>query len=207
MAGPDAWAEARLRQTARAFGLVWPDQATLAQFERQLDPGDPRHGAFMLAVRRAGQGASYAPYAAEQLPWHAAIAAPYAHATAPLRRLADRYVIEAALALANGRPVPEEISAAFARLPVTMQRAEARAGQVERAVVDLAEVALLAGREGEVFEAVVTDLGEAGARIQLCAAPVVARTAANEVVPGDRIRVRLEAADPARRLLRFARIG
>lgn len=207
MAGPDAWAEARLRQTARAFGLVWPDQATLAQFERQLDPRDPRHGAFMLAVRRAGQGASYAPYAAEQLPWHAAIAAPYAHATAPLRRLADRYVIEAALALANGRPVPEQISAAFARLPATMQHAEARAGQVERAVVDLAEVALLAGREGEVFEAVVTDLGEAGARIQLCAAPVVARTAANEVVPGDRIRVRLEAADPARRLLRFARIG
>ena len=207
MAGPDAWAEARLRQTARAFGLIWPDQATLAQFERQLDPRDPRHGAFMLAVRRAGQGASYAPYAAEQLPWHAAIAAPYAHATAPLRRLADRYVIEAALALANGRPVPEQISAAFGRLPTTMQRAEARAGQVERAVVDLAEVALLAGREGEVFEAVVTDLGEAGARIQLCAAPVVARTAANEVVPGDRIRVRLEAADPARRLLRFARIG
>lgn len=207
MAGPDAWAEARLRQTARAFGLVWPDQATLAQFERQLDPRDPRHGAFMLAVRRAGQGASYAPYAAEQLPWHAAIAAPYAHATAPLRRLADRYVIEAALALANGRSVPEQISAAFARLPATMQRAEARAGQVERAVVDLAEVALLAGREGEVFEAVVTDLGEAGARIQLCAAPVVARTPTDGVVPGDRIRVRLEAADPARRLLRFARIG
>jgi exoribonuclease R len=207
MAGPDAWAEARLRQTARAFGLIWPDQATLAQFERQLDPRDPRHGAFMLAVRRAGQGASYAPYAAEQLPWHAAIAAPYAHATAPLRRLADRYVIEAALALANGRPVPEQISAAFARLPATMQRAEARAGQVERAVVDLAEVALLAGREGEVFEAVVTDLGEAGARIQLCEAPVVARTPTDGVVPGDRIRVRLEAADPARRLLRFARIG
>ena len=207
MAGPDARAEERLRQTARAFGLAWPAEAPLAQFEKQLDPRDPRHGAFMLAVRRAGQGASYAPYAVDRLPWHAAIAAPYAHATAPLRRLADRFVIEAALALANGRSVPEPVAAAFQRLPAAMQRAEARAGQIERAVVDLAETALLAPREGEVFDAVVTDLGEAGARIQLCSVPVVARTQAIGVVPGDRIKVRLESADPARRLLRFAPIG
>lgn len=105
MAGPDSRSEARLRQTARAFGLAWPDAAPLAQFEKLLDPADPRHAAFMLAVRRAGQGASYAPYVPGSPPWHAAIAAPYAHVTAPLRRLADRYVIEAALALANGRAV------------------------------------------------------------------------------------------------------
>lgn len=207
MAGPDARAEGRLRHTARAFGLVWPQEEPLAQFERQLDPHDPRHGAFMLAIRRAGQGARYAPFAADRPPWHAAIAAPYAHATAPLRRLADRFVIEAALALANGQSVPERVSAAFADLPSTMQRAEARASQVERAVVDLAEAALLAPREGEMFEAVVTDLAETGARIQLCTVPVVARTQAHGVVPGDRIRVRLEAADPVRRQLRFARIG
>jgi exoribonuclease R len=41
------------------------------------------------------------------VPWHAAMAATYAHATAPLRRLADRYVVRAALAIANGRSVPE----------------------------------------------------------------------------------------------------
>lgn len=204
MAGPDARAEARLRQTARAFGLIWPDAALLAQFEKQLDPADPRHAAFMLAVRRAGQGASYAPYAANSPPWHAAIAAPYAHATAPLRRLADRYVVEAALALANGRPVPAAAAAAFPKLPATMQRAEARAGQVERAVVDLAETAILSNRVGELFDAVVTDLGEQGARIQLCDLPVVARAAARDVVPGDRLRVRLDSADPATRRLAFA---
>jgi len=32
MAGPDPAAEARLRQTAKAFGLTWPDAAPLAQF-------------------------------------------------------------------------------------------------------------------------------------------------------------------------------
>ena len=206
MAGPDPAAEARLRQTAKAFGLTWPDAAPLAQFEKLLDPADPRHGAFMLAVRRAGRGASYAPYAEGNLPWHAAIAAPYAHATAPLRRLADRYVIEAALALANGRPVPEPVSAAFPLLPAAMQRGDARAGQIERAVVDLAETALLADRTGELFDAVVTDLGEQGARIQLCDLPVVARTTAREVVPGDRVRVRLDSADPVTRRLAFQRV-
>ena len=206
MAGPDPAAEARLRQTAKAFGLTWPDAAPLAQFEKLLDPADPRHAAFMLAVRRAGRGASYAPYAAGNLPWHAAIAAPYAHATAPLRRLADRYVIEAALALANGRAVPEPVNAAFPLLPAAMQRGDARAGQIERAVVDLAETALLADRTGELFDAVVTDLGEQGARIQLCDLPVVARTTAREVVPGDRVRVRLDSADPATRRLAFQRV-
>jgi len=206
MAGPDARAEARLRQTARAFGLAWPAAAPLAQFEKQLDPADPRHGAFMLAVRRAGQGASYAPFVPGDPPWHAAIAAPYAHATAPLRRLADRYVVEAVLALANGRPVAAPVEAAFSRLPAAMQRAEARAGQVERAVIDLAETALLSGRAGELFDAVVTDLGDQGARIQLCDVPVVARTAARGVAPGDRLRVRLDSVDPAARRLTFQRV-
>ena len=62
----------------------------LKEFERGLDGRDPAEAAFMLAIRRAGQGASYTPYAPGETPWHAAMAATYAHATAPLRRLADR---------------------------------------------------------------------------------------------------------------------
>ncbi|MDP3908230.1 RNB domain-containing ribonuclease [Novosphingobium sp.] len=205
MAAPDDFAVARLRQTAHAFNLHWPDALPLARFEKTLNPADPRDGAFMLAIRRAGQGASYEPFQPGTTPWHAAMAATYAHATAPLRRLADRYVIRAALAVANGQPVPAVVSAAFTRLPTVMGKADARAGQVERAVVDLAETAILAGREGEHFAAVVTDLGETGARFQLCDLPVVARTPAQDVVPGAAIRVRLDAADPARRTLAFTR--
>ena len=205
MAEPDARAVERLRQTARAFGIVWPQAEPLAQFEKSLEPASPRDAAFMLAVRRAGQGASYAPWQAGVVPWHAAMAATYAHATAPLRRLADRYVIRAALAVANGDPVPAAVGEAFARLPGVMGKAEARAAQVERAVVDLAETAMLSGREGERFSAVVTDLGETGARIQLCDLPIVARTSAHRVMPGERIDVRLDAADPMRRTLAFTR--
>lgn len=207
MAEPDEHAQNRLRHTAEAFGLTWPKQATLEQFERLLDPADPREAAFMLAIRRAGNGAGYEPYQPGAVPWHAAMAATYCHMTAPLRRLADRYVIRAALAVANGQPVPAEVEAAFARLGPVMDKAQARSGQVERAVVDLAEAAMLVGREGDDFEAVVTDLGETGARIQLCELPIVARTVARRVQPGERIVVRLESADPIKRLISFARIS
>ena len=204
---PDGRAVERLRHTARAFALKWPGAMPLEQFERSLDPADPRHAAFMLAVRRAGNGASYEAYASGKVPWHAAMAATYAHGTAPLRRLADRYVVRAALAVANGQAIPAEVAEAFTRLPATMARAAARDGQIERAVIDLAEAAFLSGREGEAFDAVVTDIGENGARIQLCALPVVARTTAHSVQPGAQIRVRLLSADTERRLLQFKRLA
>jgi exoribonuclease R len=207
MAEPDEHVQNRLRHTALAFGLNWPKQATLEQFERLLNPADPREAAFMLAIRRAGNGAGYEPYQLGAVPWHAAMAATYCHMTAPLRRLADRYVIRAALAVANGQPVPAEVSTAFQRLGPVMDKAQARSGQVERAVVDLAEAAMLVGREGDDFEAVVTDLGETGARIQLCDLPIVARTVARRVQPGERVVVRLESADPVRRLVSFTRIS
>ena len=206
MSEPSDFAVKRLRLTAQAFGLDWADATPLAQFEQMLDPADPRHGAFMLAVRRAGEGASYVPFKPGVIPWHAAMAATYAHATAPLRRLADRYVIRAALAVTNGLPVPAVVSEAFARLPAVMDKAQARSGQVERAVIDLAETAMLSGREGENFAAVITDIGENGARFQLCELPVVARTTAHDVVPGAAIRVRLDQADPVKRSLAFTRV-
>ncbi len=207
MEPPDQRAVQRLRRTAEAFGLGWPEGELLSTFERRLDPAEPRAAAFLLAVRRAGNGAGYVAWRAGVVPWHAAMAATYAHATAPLRRLADRYVVRAALAVANGQPVPAAVSAAFARLPAVMAKAEARDGQIERAAIDLAETAILAGREGESFAAVVTDLGEQGARIQLCDFPVVARVTAHGVVPGARIVVGLDEADTVRRSLRFKRLS
>ncbi len=207
MAAPDARAQLRLRHTAKAFAMDWPDTVPLDLFERGLDPANPRHAAFMLAVRRAGEGASYRPFTPGIIPWHAAMAATYVHSTAPLRRLADRYVVRAALAVANGQDVPDAVSQAFQRLPAAMARADARDSQIDRAVIDLAEVALLAGREGQSFAAVVTDLGDNGARIQLCDLPVVARVSAKDVMPGAAIKVRLLRADSAMRQLAFERIA
>ena len=207
MAEPGEQAVRRLRHTARAFGIEWPERATLTQFERTLDPADPRHAALMLSIRRAGNGAGYQPFRAGETPWHAAVAAPYAHATAPLRRLADRYVVQAALAVANGRAVPGEATDAFARLPKVMARADQRAGQIDRAVIDMAEAVMLAGREGETLGAIVTDIGERGASIQLRDLPVTARVDASGLTPGDALEVRLTGADPHARRIGFERVS
>ena len=135
------------------------------------------------------------------------MAATYVHATAPLRRLADRYVVMAAWAVANGRPVAPEIESAFARLPRVMARADQKAAAIERAVVDLAEAVMLQGSEGELFAAIVTDLDQRGARMQLCHLPIVTRIAAHHVEPGDALRVRLVKADPETRQVIFERVA
>jgi len=205
MGEPDKRAVRRLRHSARALGVDWPDAMSLEQRERSLDPNDPRQAAFMLAIRRAGQRASYAPFRAGVRPWHSAMRATYVHATAPLRRLADRYVTWAALAVANGQAVPDTVTAAFERLPDVMNRAEARAGQVDAAVLELAEAIVLADRVGETFDGRVTDLDERGARIQLADPAVITRVPGDGLAIGDAVRLRLDEADPARRLTRFAR--
>jgi exoribonuclease R len=205
MGEPDRRAIKRLRLTAKALGLDWPQEVALEAYERTLDHNDPKQAAFMLAIRRAGPPAGYMPYVEGVTPWHSAMAASYAHATAPLRRLADRYVVQATLAVVNGRPVPPTVAGAFEKLPAVMARADARGGQVQRAAVDLAETVMLHGREGESFSSVVTDVDQRGARIQLCSLPVVARVDAEGVQTGDELEVELVSADPERRELRFAR--
>jgi exoribonuclease R len=204
MAGPDERAVERLRQTARAFALDWPAAVPLTTFEHGLDPADPRQAAFMLAVRRAGSGASYAPWREEVKPWHAAIAASYVHATAPLRRLADRYVIRAALAVCNGQQVPQAVTDAFEKLPEVMARADTLAARIDRAVIDLAEAVMLHDRVGEVFPAVVTDADRDTARVQLSGLPVVARARIPGAAPGQPASLRLESVDADARRIVFA---
>ena len=209
MAEPDARAVERLRLTARALGIAWDDAQPLKSLEQRLDPRDPAQATMMLAIRRAGTGATYAPYRDGMVPWHAAMAATYTHATAPLRRLPDRYVVSAALAVANGRPVPAEIGDAFERLPAIMARADALAGRIDRAVIDLAEAVLLHGEEGRVFAAVATEADARGARIQLRDLAVVARVAGAGIAPGDVLDVldvRLTRADPVSRTITFERV-
>jgi len=206
MAEPDARAIRRLRHSAKALGLLWPRNATFAQFERTLDSVNSRHIAFRAAVRRAGPRASYAAYRDGVVPWHSAMAATYAHATAPLRRLADRYVIETALQIAAGQTVSAELSAIFEQLPAVMERAETRASQIDRATLDLAEAVMLEGREGSRFDAVVTDIDERGARIQLADPAVISRLDPKGAEPGDRIEVKLTKVDVPARQIAFERI-
>jgi VacB/RNase II family 3'-5' exoribonuclease len=203
MPEPDDRSVHRLRHSAKALGLVWPKDEPLKQFENSLDSANPRHAAFQAAVRRAGPKASYAPYQPGVVPWHSAMAATYAHATAPLRRLADRYVIEATLQIVGGQAVSEELSSIFQQLPATMGKAEEKAGQVDRAVLGLAEAVMLEGSEGSRFNAVVTDIDERGARIQLSDPAVVSRVDGDGLMPGDAVTVELASVDIVHRQTQF----
>jgi exoribonuclease R len=134
------------------------------------------------------------------------MAATYAHGTAPLRRLADRYVVQATLAIANGQPVPQSTSDAFEALPKVMAKAGQMAAQIDRAVIDLAEAVMLKDRIGQPFPAIITDVDQRGARIQLTDLPVVARVDAGGALPGNAITVELTDADPLNRSISFRQI-
>lgn len=207
MAEPAEWATRRLRHTAKALGIDWPKSVGLEAMEQSLDAKDFKQAALMLAIRRASPGAVYEPYKQGEKPWHAAMAATYAHATAPLRRLADRYDVMTAHAVANGLPIPDWCIAAFPKLPKVMAASGALGGQINRAVIDLAEAVALEPDIGRKYEAVVTDTDERGARIQLCTEPVVARIKTDGLVAGDAITVRLDSADPATRAVAFSQIS
>lgn len=203
MAPPDASKVQRLRNAAQALGLSWPASTSLPDYQRTLDPSNKQQAALMLEIRRAGSGASYQPYQEGVVPWHEAMAATYAHATAPLRRLADRYVVRCTLAIANGQPVPQAVTEAFARLPKIMGRADARASQINHAAIDLAEAVMLKGREGETFKAVVTDVVDQRVRVQLSDMPVVANVKASGPRQGDGLTLKLVSADPDQRSVVF----
>jgi exoribonuclease R len=197
----------RLRHAAQAFGLAWPKEIELDVFQRSLPRDDPRTSAFLMAVRRAAGGASYAGFTPGERPWHSAVAATYAQATAPLRRLQDRYVIETVLAVVNGRPVPDEISAAFPGLPAAMAKGDQRAGRAEREALDLAEAIVLSDHVGEIFEAVVLDESDLGVEIQIIDPAILARVDAKRLDPGAELRVRLVSADPATATIEFERVS
>ena len=137
-------------------------------------------------------------------PAHAGVGAPYAHATAPLRRLVDRYVGEACLALSAGEDVPDWVREALPRLPEEMETSNRRAQQYEAGVISTVEAAVLEHRVGETFDAVVVELDEhnGGGTVQLTE-PAVTAHCQGELPLGERVRVRLVLADVAKRQVRF----
>ena len=86
-----------------------------------------------------------------------------------------------------------------------MARADARAGRLERELIDATEAAILQSRIGERFRAVVLASDERGAQIQIDEPPVIARLD-DGAQPGAHLEVELTAADPATRAITFATI-
>jgi exoribonuclease R len=198
---------ASIKRTAMALGIAWPEGTSYAEVIRGLDPKKPTNAAMLRFASTLFRGAGYVAFDGE-LPAqirHAAVAAPYAHATAPLRRLADRYVSEVCLAICGGTPVPDWARAALPHLPHLMAAADQHAHQVDHAVVNLAETVLLQDRVGEVFQGVVVEVEDDHGEIQVRDPAVRARIDGSDLPLGEQVAARLASADVAKRALIFTR--
>jgi exoribonuclease R len=201
----DRGALARLRRTAKGLRVPWPPRTPYQEFVRGLDPTVPAHAAVLAETTVLFRGSGYASFDGEppEHPLHNGVAAPYAHATAPLRRLVDRSVGEVCLAACAGTPVPEWARAALPALPETMRESGRRAGRYESGVVSIVEAAVLAPAVGRVFAAVVVETDDRGGVVQLTEPAVTARCAGDRLPLGRRVEVRLVVADVAQRQVRF----
>ena len=209
MPAPKPEAVTKLRAAAASLGIAWPPAATVGAVVAAVDPGSPRGAAFLDQAADLLRGAGYTAFdgAAPAETGHGGVGAPYAHVTAPLRRLADRYATEVCLALHEERPVPAWAREALPKLPKDMSETDRVALAAARGAISLAEAMLLRERVGEVFEAGVVDVDAPGKKTPggtvAIDDPAVRAHCTGELPLGERIQVRLTLADPARRDVQF----
>lgn len=204
---PDPAAETAMRKTAAALGLDWPAGTSVGVFLAGLEANKPDTLVMMTAATTLLRGADYAAFdgALPELVEHSGIGAPYAHVTAPLRRLSDRFVTEVCLAASGKTEIPSWAREALPEMAELMRGSDSLANKVERACVDLTEAFLLAPRVGADFSAVVVRSaeGKRDAEIFVSDPPVLAKCTGNPP-EGEVVTVRLATADTAERTVAFA---
>ncbi|WP_300264738.1 RNB domain-containing ribonuclease [Microbacterium sp.] len=209
MPAPDRAAFDTFRRQTEALGRPWTT-GEYGEYLRGLDRHDPLTLPVLEAAASLFRGAGYVsfdgsvPADLEQ----AAIAAPYAHATAPLRRLVDRWSLAICLAISEGSEVPTWARESLSELPALMQTSSQRASRLNADTVNRVEAALLTPLVGSRIDATVIELrGEDGDRagIQI-ADPAVTASAPVPVgtKPGDTVSVQLVRADIAKGEVEFA---
>ena len=156
----------------------------------------PAQAAFLAESTVLLRGSGYAAFD-DEVPTgaiHAGVGAPYAHTTAPLRRLVDRYVGEVCVAVSAGTQVPDWADSALPGLPETMERSNRKAQQYEAGIISTVEAALLEHRVGETFEAVVVEVDEhdGGGTVQLTE-PAVTAHCEGKLPLGERVQVQARA--------------
>lgn len=200
---------AALRRHACALGVAWPEGARYADVIHGLDPDDPAAAAFLIQATRLFRGADHVPLrpgsaTVDDVLVHAAIAAPYAHVTAPLRRLGDRFATECVLSTVHGLEPPAWVRDSLDELPALLRAALSRASALDRAVVDHLEALVLSSHVGDRFAAVVVDRRRDASVVQLLE-PAVVATVPGEIALGTEVEVEVVAADPVARTVELAR--
>ena len=207
---------ARLRRVAAALGIDWPAAQPYPELVRDLDHAVPAHAAFMNQAMSLFRGSGYLAFGVggvgvpaddeasdTEEAVHSAIAARYAHVTAPLRRLVDRYGEEVCIAACAGRPVSEWVLQALPELPGVMEQTGKRARAIGRGALNALEALVLREHEGEAFDGVITSEHNGRGELVLAEPAVVTEVRAGKgasdggLPVGERVQVRLLSADPA----------
>jgi exoribonuclease R len=207
---PDDDTVSELRRTASGLGVDWPADEPYAERVRRLDPDIGAEVALAVRAARLLRGAGYVAFTStDEIPdqrLHSAIASTYAHVTAPLRRVCDRYANEVLVALCAGTTPPGWAVDTLTELPSIMGKARNRESSLDRTMVDYIESVVLADALGEDFDATVVNHRRNGddirAVIQL-SNPAVISTLTPPPPLGTTLKVRLVEVDPARRHVRF----
>lgn len=197
----------QLRRHARGLGVAWEPNRSYPEVIRSLDMSRPTHAAFAVQAARLFRGAGYLAFDASTpatdlagpAAEHAAVAAPYGHVTAPLRRLVDRFANEVVVAHCTGHAVPAWASEALEELPGLMGRARQREGSADAMARDLVEAKVLGTRIGDQLRAVVVDLEDRGANLQIAEPAILVRIDGRGRSLGEQLLIRVVGADESRR--------
>ncbi|MCL2653043.1 MAG: RNB domain-containing ribonuclease [Propionibacteriaceae bacterium] len=202
-----------LRSVARSLGLGWARRTSYADFVRRLDPAKPTGQAMMNSCTVLFRGAGYTVIGSADdsgnMP-HAALASEYAHTTAPLRRLVDRFTGTICASLAAGQPVPEWTAQALEQLPATMAESNRRSKAFESGIIALTEALALQDAIGQQFVGVIIEVDDRNRRqgvVSLTAQAVQAKVrASHPLALGAQVNLQLVKADIATGEVAFTQV-
>jgi len=224
MPAPDENSLAHFHRQTRALGKPWDGEMSYGEYLRTLDPTDPQQLAIVHSAGMLFRGAGYTPFdgTVPEAATQSAIGAAYAHSTAPLRRLIDRFVLVICEALSNGTEVPGWAREALPSLPAIMGASDQLAARLEKRSLDTVEAALLSNHIGQEFDAVVLSgskpakngtgkngngNGNAPSGMVQIAEPAVTARCPGELEAGTQIRVRVLSADISSGEIRLEQAG
>ncbi|MDQ6656903.1 MAG: RNB domain-containing ribonuclease [Actinomycetota bacterium] len=189
----------KLRKETAALGIPWPAGAAPGDVIAALDGSKPADAAFLQDALKLLRGAGYTAFdgALPEVYQHAGVGAPYAHVTAPLRRLCDRFATEICLAHTAGTAVPDWVRDTLSAVADTMEETDRTAHELERQCTGAVSAFLLAGRVGQQFSGVVVQIDQTKdkATIAIDDPPVHANCPAEGLTEGTKVTVELVSVD------------
>jgi len=188
-----------------------PDSKALSQFLIRQKESDPEHfpDLSLTIVKLLGAG-EYIVLEPGKPPYgHFGLAVmDYTHATAPNRRYVDVIIQRLVKSVLEGKSAPYPLKE-LTDLSLWCTDRDKAAQKVERFMRKAAAAVLLGGQIGKSFDAIVTGASEKGTYARIISPPAEGRIVRGEkgLLVGQKVRVRLAAANPYKGYIDFEKDG